>query len=224
MVEEFSRSRAKDLETHALLVQRFDFQLECGFMLTLKWTPTASNSIADVILRPSRDTIIRLQPDAFQRMYEELGPLSIDLMASTASVQCILWSARALPFFSQHDYAGSSGVDMLGQNVSRIPGTGEQEFEYRTVLSAEYGRVHRAVLGGVSGVRSYYGPRYECVRVPTSVAGNGLFFGSSSEGYVWVLRVASPAWNTSRMTISQMGDESVRSGLSDIGRMILFFF
>lgn len=38
----FKRGRAKDPGTHALLVQLFDLQVEHGFMLKLKWIPTAS--------------------------------------------------------------------------------------------------------------------------------------------------------------------------------------
>ena len=61
----FTRGRATDPATHALLVQLFELQVEHGFMLTLKWIPTASNSVADAISRPSRDSIIRLRPSAF---------------------------------------------------------------------------------------------------------------------------------------------------------------
>ena len=44
MVEAFNRGRAKNRETHALLVQLFELQVEHGFMLSLKWIPTAENS------------------------------------------------------------------------------------------------------------------------------------------------------------------------------------
>lgn len=56
-------------------------------MLTLQRIPTASNRIADATSRPSRDTVIRLQPEAFWAAWTELGPLNIDLMAPT-SVFC----------------------------------------------------------------------------------------------------------------------------------------
>ena len=44
VVEAFNRGRAKNRETHALLVQLFELQVEHGFMLSLKWIPTAENS------------------------------------------------------------------------------------------------------------------------------------------------------------------------------------
>ena len=51
-------------------------------------------------------------------------------MASTSSVQCIPGSSRALPLFSQYDCEGSSGVDVLAQDVSRLPGSEVQAFGY----------------------------------------------------------------------------------------------
>ena len=68
-----------------MLVQRFDLQVEHGFMLTLKWIPSAANGIADATSRPSRESFFRLHPGTFRIMWEALGPFSIDLMASTAS-------------------------------------------------------------------------------------------------------------------------------------------
>ena len=35
-----------------------------------------------------------------------------------------------MPFFSQYDCPEFSGVDVLAQDVSRLPGTGEQAFGY----------------------------------------------------------------------------------------------
>ena len=49
-------------------------------------------------------------------------------MASTASVQCIPGSSRALPFFSQYDCEGSPEADVPAQDVSRVPGTEVQAF------------------------------------------------------------------------------------------------
>lgn len=75
---------------------------------------------ADAIWQPWRESIIRLHPDALQAVWNELGPFSIDFMASTVSIQRIPRSARPLPCFSQCDCAGSSGVDVLVHNVSRM--------------------------------------------------------------------------------------------------------
>ena len=56
VVGAFNRRRVKNRETHALLVQLFALQVEHGFMLSLKWIPTAENRVADAISRPSRET------------------------------------------------------------------------------------------------------------------------------------------------------------------------
>ena len=76
------------------------------------------------------ESIARLHPGAFRSVRKALGPFSIDLMASTASAQRIPRSSRTLPFFSQYDCAESLGVDVLAQDVSRLPGTGGQAFGY----------------------------------------------------------------------------------------------
>ena len=130
VVGAFNRDRAKDRETHALLVQLFDLQVEYGFMLSLKWVPTADNGVADAISRPSRDSIIRLTPEAFRALWDDLGPFNVDLMASTASAQRVPGNAGTLPFFSQFHCEGSSGADVLSQDVSRVQGTGESAFGY----------------------------------------------------------------------------------------------
>ena len=128
VVGAFNRGRAKDRETHALLVQLFDLQVEYGCMLSLKWVPTADNGVADATSRPSRDSIIRLTPEAFRTLWDDLSPFNMDLMASTASAQRVSGNAGTLPFFSQFHCEGSSGADVLSQDVSRIPGTGESAF------------------------------------------------------------------------------------------------
>ena len=45
----FHKVRADDQVTHGLLVKRFTLQVEFGFLLTLKWVPTADNGIADAV-------------------------------------------------------------------------------------------------------------------------------------------------------------------------------
>ena len=54
MVGAYNRGRAKNRETHALLMQLFALQVEHGFMLSLNWISTAENGVADAISRPSR--------------------------------------------------------------------------------------------------------------------------------------------------------------------------
>ena len=108
--------------------------------------------------RPSRESTIRLDPGAFQRVWDDApGPFSIDHVPSTASVQRLPRSPHALPFFSQYDCADSSGVDVLPQDVSRISGYGRASVR---VLSpfARHGGTCRTALGRVSCARSYCGP------------------------------------------------------------------
>ena len=71
-----------------------------------------------------------MHPDAFQTGWNELGPFNLDLMASTASAQRVPPSPHTLPFSSQYNGAGSSGVDVLAEDVARVPGIGEPAFGY----------------------------------------------------------------------------------------------
>ena len=57
VVDAFKRGQAKDPETNALLFQIFELQVDVGFLLTLKWIPTASNEIADAISQQPRELI-----------------------------------------------------------------------------------------------------------------------------------------------------------------------
>ena len=83
----FHKVRADDQVTHGLLVKRFTLRVEFGFLLTLKWVPTADNGIADAVSRPARTSVIRLKPLTFQDLWGAFGPFTFDLMASTESVQ-----------------------------------------------------------------------------------------------------------------------------------------
>ena len=112
VVGAFNRERAKNRETHALLVQLLALPVKHGFMLSLKWIPTAENRVADAISRTSRDALIRIAPAAFRVMWDEMGPFNIDLMACTASVLRSPVSAEALPFFSQYACGGSAGTNV----------------------------------------------------------------------------------------------------------------
>ena len=94
-------------------MQLFDLQVDYAVMLSLNWIPTVANGVAEAIPRPSRDSIIRLKPDAFRALWDALGPFNLDLMALTESAQRGPGSTGTLTFFSQYDYEGSSGVDVL---------------------------------------------------------------------------------------------------------------
>ena len=131
VVRVFNRGRAKNRETHALLVQLFALQVEHGFMLSLNWISTAENGVADAISRPSRDTIIRIAPVAFKALWDEMDTFDINLMACAASVLRSLASGEARPFFSQYDCAGPVGTDVLAQDVSIVPGTTASAIGFR---------------------------------------------------------------------------------------------
>lgn len=130
VVGAFHRGRAKQPRDarlvgamHALLVQLFELQVEYGFILSLKWIPTAENEVADATSRPSREAIIRTAPAAFKAVWDEIGPFSVDLMACTASVLRSSVNGEALPFFSQYACAVSAGTDVLAHDVSVVPGS-----------------------------------------------------------------------------------------------------
>lgn len=126
----FNRGRSRNRVLHELLIQLFDLQIEYGFMLSLKWVPTAENVIADAISRPSREAIIQLLPAAFRRLWEAMGPFDIDLMACTASAQVSPVTGLSLPFFSRFSCPGSAGRDVLAQNAAVMPGTTVPAFGY----------------------------------------------------------------------------------------------
>ena len=83
-------------------------------MLSLKRIPTAREPVADAISRGSREVIISIAPAAFRAIWDEMGPIIVDLMACTASVLRSPLSEEALcHFFSQYDCASSAGTDAL---------------------------------------------------------------------------------------------------------------
>ena len=124
VVGAFNRGCTSNRETHALLlIQLSELQVEYGFMLSLKWIPTAENGVEDAISRPSRDAIIHIAPAAFKVLWTEIGPFNVNLIACTASVLRSPLGGEALSFFSQYDCAASSGADMFAQDILIVPGT-----------------------------------------------------------------------------------------------------
>ena len=192
VVGAFKRGRAKDPVTHASLIQLFDLQVAYGFLLTLKWIPTASNAMADAISRPSRESIIRLRPDALQAVCNELGPFTIDLMASTASAQRIPQSARTLPLFSRYDCAGPSGVDVLAQDVSRVPGIGEPAFGFVSPPPVMAGHLVQHLAE--CKARGDYRARHTGILVPPSAGSYGSILrgGPSGRGEFFSVSWLSP--------------------------------
>lgn len=193
VVGAFGRGRAKNRDAHALLVQLFDLQVQYSFMLSLKWIPTADNGVADAISRPSRESTIRLSTSAFDALWQALGPFNVDLMACTASVQRSPQNGEALPFFSQYDCAGSGGLDVLAQDVARVPGTSIPAFGYCFPPPVMAGHIvqhlaecHAHAVVVLPSVRAYWFPRVRLATVRTKniaqVAEDGVFLWPSSEG------------------------------------------
>ena len=111
-------------------MQLFALQVEYGFMLSLKWFPTAENGVADAISWPSRNVIVHIAPAAFRAIWDEMGSFNVHLMAWTASVLRFPVSGEILPFFSQYYYAGSAGTGVFAQGMSNAPGTTTPAFGF----------------------------------------------------------------------------------------------
>lgn len=193
VVGSFNRGRAKNRAMHDLLIHLFDLQVEHEFLLSLTWVPTAENGVADAISRPSRDTIIRLQPDAFRTLWEAFGPFNIDLMACTASVQHSPRSGAALPFFSRYHCAGSAGVDVFAQDLAVLPGGAGPAFGFcfpppvmagHVVQHLAECRARAVVL--LPGIKGYWFPRVLLASTRSvevaSVNESGVFVWPSAEG------------------------------------------
>lgn len=125
-VAAFAKGRSSDQMTHDLLLRLFWLQRREGFWLRLRWVPSEANGEADALSRPSLEEILRLVPAQFARLWDVFGALSFDLMATDVSAHKVplgFPSAGArLPFFSRYACPGSSGVDVLAQDVGCLPG------------------------------------------------------------------------------------------------------
>ena len=98
VVGAFKLRRDKNRETHALMMQQFELQVEYGSMLSLKGVSAAANEVASVISRPSREAIIRIAPASFKAVWDEIGPFNGNRMTCTASVLRSPLIREALPF------------------------------------------------------------------------------------------------------------------------------
>ena len=95
-------------------------------------------------------------PDAFQTVWNELGPFNTDLMASSASAQRVPPSFYTRRFSYGAMARAPRGVDVLAQDVARVLGTGEPlDYVYILCTPAVYDRTHSPTPGRVSGERGY---------------------------------------------------------------------
>ena len=200
----FNRGRARDPETHGLLVRLFDLQVAHDFVLSLQWVPSAANGVAGAISRPSRESIVRLKPAAFRTLWDVMGPFEVDLMASDVSVQRHPSTGIALPFFSRYDCEGTAGIDFFAQIVALHPTSRETALSYCFPPPVLVGPVvqhlaechaHAVVL--VTDVRAYWFPvlRQASVRsvMVSPMGARGFFHWPSQDGSLREWRY--PRWS-----------------------------
>ena len=126
--------RANDERMHRLVCQLFWLQVEADFTLKLRLVPSKDNAVADALTRPENSEHVRLGQKVFDRLWNEWGGFDMDLMATTASSQRSPshgdGHGRPLPFYSRYHTAGSSGIDVLAQDVGRMPSSTDPCFGY----------------------------------------------------------------------------------------------
>jgi len=128
------------------------------------------NQTADAITRPSMYEILRLRPEVFQRLEQEFGEFTVDLMASSENAQHGLSTSTGvrsrLPFFSRYHCEGSAGVVVFRQNVAITPGLGIPAFGYCFPPPVMVGHIvhHMAECGAravviIPDLNEYWAPR-----------------------------------------------------------------
>ena len=185
----FNRGRARNRETHALLVQLFELQVEYYFMLSLKWIPTAEHGVADAISRPSREAIISIAPAAFKVLRVEMSPFNVDLMACTASVvrspsnkgcTSLLLSVRLRWFRRDRRVCARCFYRARYERLG-----------FRILFPTPYqGRTHCPTHGGMRGSRCCPLARCEGVLIPLVAVRHGEIYRGGPGGGEWVLSVA----------------------------------
>jgi hypothetical protein len=111
---------SKNVTTHAQIEILFWMKMRLHFAANPIWWNTKDNWEADGITRVERDDDWRLQRPVFLRLWHELGPFDMDLMASSVS-RHFCPTGVGLPFFSRFFSPGNAGVDVLAQFLP--PGT-----------------------------------------------------------------------------------------------------
>ena len=134
MVHPFRKGRAGGERMHDLIKSLFWLEAVSDFTLKLKWECSADNKDADGLTRPGAVERVRLEQRCFGRLWEEGGGFNMDLMATGTSAH---WTPdvgrdanRALPFYSRYHTANAVSVDILGQDVSHMPGSASACFGF----------------------------------------------------------------------------------------------
>ena len=134
MFHAFRKGRARNERMHDLIKSLFWLQVDSDFTLKLKWVCSADDKDADDLTRPGAVEHVRLEQRCFGHLWEEWGGFDMDLMATGTSVQWIPGGGqdrdRALPFYSRYHTDGTAGVDVLGQDVSHMPGSANACFGF----------------------------------------------------------------------------------------------
>ena len=121
----FKRGRARNTLMHDTIIALFWLQVRHDFTLKLRWVSSAANADADDMSRPGSDDYVRLDERMLGELCEWAGDFDMDLMATPASVHKT-WvgghcTGTDLPFYSCYRTQGCAGVDVLSQNVKRMP-------------------------------------------------------------------------------------------------------
>ena len=134
MFHAFRKGRARDERMQDLIKFLFWLQVDSDFTLKLKWVCSAEIKDADDLARPGAVEHVRLEQRCFGRLWEARGGFNMDVMATDTSAQWIPGGGqdadRALPFYSRYHSDGTAGVDVLGQDVSHMPGSANACFGF----------------------------------------------------------------------------------------------
>ena len=130
----FNKGRAKDTSMHDVITDLFWLQVKQDFTLKLRWVASADNAEADDLSRPEAGEYVRLEPSKFAELWAWAGTFDMDLMATPASAQKAQsphpGSGERLPFYSRFRTDGSEGIDVLSQDVSRLPNSSQPCFGF----------------------------------------------------------------------------------------------
>jgi hypothetical protein len=116
LVFALAKGSSKMEEVHDVIEKLFWWKLEHHFTLAGLWWNTYANFRADGITRTELDGDWRLGTDVFAALWDRFGPFSMDLMASSVSVQKRP-DGSDLPFYSRYVSPGCAGVNLLAQTI-----------------------------------------------------------------------------------------------------------
>jgi hypothetical protein len=116
LVFAMAKGASRNHTTHQQLESLFWMKLRLSFTVSPIWWDTKANWEADGITRVEKDDDWRLSRAAFLWLWRKVGPFNMDLMASSVSRHKTP-EGEGLPFFSRFHSKGSTGVDLLAQQV-----------------------------------------------------------------------------------------------------------